>query len=374
MNKKRDFYEVLGISRDANEIEIKKAYRALAKKYHPDVYKQSDAEVRMREINEAYEVLSDTQKRQMYDQYGTADTQGLGGHSGFGNFEDVFGNMSSVFGDIFGDIFGNQGGSHSKKSQTSQKAQDIYYYQTISLKEAILGTNIQFKVDINVPCDACNQSGAKTPQDLIVCPNCHGRGIEFIEQRTILGIIRQERPCHSCHGHGEIIKHKCPKCRGKKFLVQKEHINLDIPKGIFSGQKVRVAEKGHYGLKNQKRGDIYLEIDVAKHPLLVRDELNLLITVPISFINAILGATIQVPTFEKSVELKIPPRTKNNTIFTIPKLGSYHPLNNKKRGNMIVKIEIVFPNLISKQQEKILKDLDEQLKFNPNQDFVDKFK
>ncbi|WP_215826471.1 molecular chaperone DnaJ [Spiroplasma endosymbiont of 'Nebria riversi'] len=373
IKNKRDFYEILGLSRNASNDDIKRAYRKLAKQYHPDVYKQSDAESKIQEINEAYEVLSDSQKRQMYDQYGSADPNMFSGGQGFGNFEDMFDDIGSVFGDFFGDIFG--GGQRTRKRHSqAHKGEDIFYRETISLKDAILGTTIQFKVNVNFLCDECHQTGAKTSGDVVKCSNCNGRGIEVTEQRTMLGIIRQERPCHSCHGIGEIIKNKCLQCKGKKFITKQETISLDVPKGIFSGQKVRVHEKGHYGLKGQSRGDVYIEIEVQKHAFFQRDDLDLLIMIPISFIDAMLGTIIKVPTFEKTVEFKIPPKTKNNAVFTIPKMGSYHPLNSKKRGDIIVKIEIAFPKHISKQQEKILQQLSDELDFNPNNEFIKKFK
>lgn len=372
MNKnKRDYYEVLELTKSASEDEIKKAYRKLAKKYHPDIYKANDAQEKMQEINEAYEVLSNPEKRKMYDQFGHSDPN-MFGQQGFDNFEDIFSGFSSTFGDIFGDIFGS-----SRKSQTQQsshKAQDIYLQQTISFKEAILGTELEFSLKINFPCEKCNQTGARHLEDVITCSNCKGQGVEVIQQRSLFGMIRQERICHQCNGTGEQIKHVCVECKGKKLVKQTEKISINIPKGIFSGQSLRLANKGHYGIKTKSRGDIYIELMVQDHPYYTRNNLDLLVTIPLNFVDALLGKVVKVPTFEDALELKIPAKTKNGTVFTIPKQGACHPLNFKRCGDLLVKVEIVFPKNWNKNAEKLLKELSMQMDFHPDEEFVKKFK
>ncbi|MGB4985467.1 MAG: molecular chaperone DnaJ, partial [Erysipelotrichaceae bacterium] len=303
---KKDYYEILGLQKGCSEQDIKKAYRSLAKKYHPDVNKEANAAEQFKEIGEAYEVLSDSEKRAQYDQFGHAafenGGQGAGFSGGFGGFEDIF---SSFFGGGFG------GGS--RNSNQPRKGQDRLVNVTIEFMEAVNGKNLTLNLDVDQECTECHGTGAYSKEDLTVCSQCHGSGRVISQQRTPFGVFQQETVCPKCNGKGKEIKRKCNKCHGSGIEHKKIEVDVKIPAGIMSGQQLRVKNKGEMGINGGPNGDLYVEVFVKKHQFFEREGRNIRISVPISAIDATLGCKIDVPTVDKEVELNIPEGTQPNT-------------------------------------------------------------
>ncbi|WP_368486841.1 molecular chaperone DnaJ [Spiroplasma sp. DGKH1] len=379
MNNKRDYYEVLGVSKNASDDEIKKAFRALAKKYHPDVSKEKDAEAKFKEVNEAYEVLSDPNKRKMYDQFGHAGAQQQGFGQGFdaSGFEDIFsGGFSSFggFGDIFENFFG--GGSSHRKQQKQDtrpmKGQDIGAHVTISLKEMMFGTTVNLDLTLDKTCEVCNGTGAKNPKtDIHTCTTCDGYGYVNVEQRSLFGIIQTQQTCPDCKGTGKVITNKCPKCRGKGRYQAKEKIDLEIPKSIMPGQQLRVREKGNYGYNGGPRGDIYLDVSVKPNKYFKRvNEYDLFLDLPVNYLDALLGGEIIVPTFDGEVRLKLPSNTKTNSVFNIPNYGFFKSPSSNKRGDLIVNVIVSVPTKLSTEERQKLNELKEISTYKMDIDFM----
>lgn len=376
-NKKRDYYDVLSIGRNATAEEIKKAYRAVAKKYHPDLYKGSDAEERMKEINEANEVLSDPNKRAAYDKYGhdgasQFHSQGFS-QGGFANFGDIFGNIFDDIGSVF-DMFG---GGSKRKRQSEQKYQgaDIFQKVYLSFRDAVLGKTIKLDLNLEVACDQCNETGAASKDDIQNCTYCNGMGYETIQQRTPLGIFESQNVCSKCRGEGKIIKNKCRKCHGKKLYLDKRELKFDLPKGIRTGQQIRLRNEGHYGLNGASRGDAYIEVIVAEDKYFnYLDGLHLSLTLPVSYLDALLGKEVMVPTLEKKQKIKLKPGTKSGDTITIPNAGNFNPNNDKKRGDLYIIVDVILPKKLSKEEKELLNKLDVKNEFHPNEDFNKEFK
>ncbi|RUO86627.1 molecular chaperone DnaJ [Spiroplasma endosymbiont of Megaselia nigra] len=374
---KRDYYEVFGVNRNATDDEIKRAFRQLAKKYHPDVSKEKDAEAKFKEINEAYEVLSDPNKRRNYDQFSHAgtDPNGFGGFShGFsstGDFEDIFSGGFGGFGDIFENFFG---GGKKRRGFSNQpiRGENISARVTLTLKEQMFGKKINLDLNIDKKCEMCDGTGAKDPKkDIHTCTTCDGYGYVNLEQRSIFGVIQSQQPCPDCKGRGKVITNKCSKCKGQGNYRGKETVEIELPKSIYENQQLRIREKGNYGLNNGSRGDIYLEISVKpnKYFKLVNDNLHL--NLPVSYLDALLGAEIKVPTFDGDVHLKLPPNTKTNSIFNIPNHGFFKSPTSTKRGDLIVNVIVTIPTKLSPEEKTILQKLRNNSSFKITDDFYE---
>jgi molecular chaperone DnaJ len=348
----RDYYEILGVSKNASADEIKRAYRKLARQYHPDVNKESGAEDKFKELNEAYQVLSDPNKRSQYDYYGTAG--GPGGFRGFEGFDfgEAFRGFEGFgeFGDIFDVFFGRQRTGRPGRERGS----DLRYDLRITLEDAARGIEKDLSVVHFATCPTCKGSGAKAGTKPAQCSACKGAGQVRKTQRTILGNITQVVACPTCRGSGEMISSPCGECRGDGRVKKTHKVKIKIPPGIDSGYRLRVAGAGDAGRKGSPPGDLYIFIQVEPHPRFNRDGENLYHRTKISFIQAILGDEISVPTIDGEAILKIPPGTQPNTNFRIKGKGMPY-LERTERGNLYVLVEIEIPGKLSKGQQELLK-------------------
>lgn len=303
MADKRDYYEVLGVSKDADEAAIKKAYRVLAKKYHPDTNPgDKEAEAKFKEASEAYAVLSDPQKRQQYDQFGHAAFENGGGAGGAGGFD--FGDMGDMFGDIFGDLFGG-GRTRRGGGNGPVKGANILASVKLTFKEAIFGCEKELDLNLKDTCTKCNGSGAKPGTSPVTCSKCGGSGQVVMTQQSLFGMVRNVTVCPDCKGKGKIIKEKCPDCYGTGYISNRKKIKVSIPAGIDNGQRVRLAGKGEPGINGGERGDILVEVSISRDPVFERQDMNIYSTVPISFADAALGNTIRIATVDGQVEYDV---------------------------------------------------------------------
>lgn len=363
---KRDYYEVLGISKGASDDEIKKAYRKMAKKYHPDVNKDPKAEEKFKEVNEAYEVLSDPQKKSTYDQFGHAGMDGasFGGGQGFGGFED--------FGDIFGSFFGGGfggGGRGTRQSNGPRKGNDRFMQMRIDFMDAIFGKEEEITIDVDEQCTACGGTGAYSKSDIHTCSTCGGSGTVTSQQRTPFGVFQSQSVCPDCNGTGKTVSKKCDKCHGRGYEHKRVKLNIKIPAGIQSGQQVRVPNKGERGANGGPNGDLYIEIMVTRHKTFVRDGNDIRISVPISAVDATLGCKIDVPTVYGDVELTIPAGTQFGQQFRLRGKGVKSARGSQ--GDQFVEVTIEIPTKLSKDE----KDLYEKLKNKKEHESpFDKFK
>ena len=347
--EKRDYYEVLGLSKGASEAEIKKAYRSLAKKYHPDVNKEAGAEEKFKEINEAYEVLSDPQKKANYDQFGHAGMDGAfgggaGGFSGAG-FDD--------FSDIFGSFFG--GGTSSRRQSTGpRKGNDRFMQMRIDFMDAVFGKSEEITLEVDEQCSECLGSGARSKDDIQSCSRCNGTG-QIQQSRTPFGVFMTNSICPECNGTGKQIKNKCPKCHGRGYEHKRVKLEIKIPAGIQSGQQIRVANKGERGTNGGPNGDLYIEINVNRHPNFVRDGNDIRISVPISAVDATLGCTVDVPTVYGDVELTIPAGTQHGTQFRLRGKGVKAPRGGQ--GDQYVEVKVEIPTKLSREEKEYYEKL-----------------
>ena len=353
---KRDYYETLGVAKGASADEIKRSYRNLARKFHPDVNKEAGAADKFKAVNEAYQVLSDPNKRSQYDYYGQAGGdagQGTpgGGFEGFdfgqgGGFEGF-----GEFGDLFDVFFGGQRGG---RRGGPARGDDLRYDLRIKLEEAAKGAAKELEIAHFTACTTCKGSGAKPGTAAVKCATCNGAGQVRRNQRTILGNITQVVACPTCHGSGETIKTPCPNCQGSGLEKKKHKVKVNIPAGIDSGYRLRVSGAGNAGVKGGPPGDLYLFITVDAHPLFNRDGTNLYYRTSISFIQAILGAEIKVPTLDGETVLKIPPGTQPSTNFKLKDKGLPH-LGRRDKGDFYVLVEVKIPDKVTKEQEELLR-------------------
>ncbi len=362
---KRDYYEILGVSKGATEAEIKKAYRGLAKKYHPDVNKEADATEKFKEVQEAYEVLGDSTKRSQYDQFGHAafdQNQGFGGGGAeFGDFGD--------FGDIFGSFFGGGGGGQRRNPNAPQRGQDRFMTLRVDFMDAIFGTEKTVKLTVDETCNTCHGSGAHSSSDVKTCGRCHGSGHVTTQQRTPFGTFQSQGVCPDCNGKGKTITKACQDCHGAGFQTKKKDVDIKIPAGIATGQQLRVSGMGERGANGGTQGDLYVEVAVSSHKYFVRSGNDIHITVPISAIDATLGTVIDVPTVHGDVSLTIPAGTQPNTKFRLKDKGVPF-LQSSRTGDAYVEVKIEIPTKVSKSD----KELYEQLQSKKSDGVFDRFK
>ena len=369
MANKRDYYEVLGVSKTATDDEIKKAYRSLAKKYHPDICKEPDAEEKFKEVNEAYETLSDPQKRQMYDQYGFDGPQanfGGAGAGGFGGFEDL--------GDIFANFFG--GGARQRSRGGVRRGDDIERLMDLQFEEAVLGCKKTINIDISEPCTACGGSGAYSKSDIQTCSKCQGSGYVTVEQRTIFGVTRSRTVCPKCGGRGQEIKKKCEKCNGKGSITKNKDIEVTIPAGVDTGLQIRLQGKGGAGDLGGEPGDLYIRFRVKPHKIFKRDGDTIILEAPVSIFDAVLGTNLAIPTIYGDVSLKIPAGTQSGTKFRLRGKGTQNP-RTKRTGDQIVIVNLVTPTNITPEEKKLyekLQEIENKEKKSPWEKFKSLFK
>ncbi|HZP46764.1 MAG TPA: molecular chaperone DnaJ [Candidatus Binataceae bacterium] len=347
--RKRDYYEVLGISRGAGEEEIKKAYRRLAVQYHPDRNPgNKQAEEKFKELNEAYQVLSDPERRAQYDRFGHAAFQGPQGAGGFGGFDFSQG-FEEVFSDIFGDFFGTgRGRSRSR----SRRGEDLRYDLEIEFKEAATGAEKIIKFQRLVVCEQCNGSRARGGAEGVrICPNCRGTG----QVRTQQGFFSISTTCGQCRGEGSVIADPCPKCQGQGRIRRPVSLSVKIPAGVDNGSRLKLRNEGEAGAAGGANGDLYVVIHVKEHPLFVRQDNDILIEVPISFPQAALGAEIEVPTLEGKINMKVPAGTQSGKIIRLKGKG-FPDLHGYGAGDQLVRIAVETPRRLSARQRELLEE------------------
>ena len=356
MADKRDYYEVLGIQKGASDSEIKKAYRQVAKKYHPDMNPgDKEAEAKFKEATEAYEVLSDSDKRARYDQYGHAafdPNSGAGG--GFGGFDGF--DMGDMFGDIFGDMFG---GRSSRKTNGPMKGANIKSGIRVSFEEAVFGTEKELEIPLKDEGEECNGTGAQKGTSPEVCTKCGGKGQVVYTQQSLFGMVRNVQTCPDCSGSGKIVKHKCSFCAGTGYVKSKKKISVTVPAGIDNGQNIRMREKGEPGTNGGPRGDLLITILVDRHPKFQRQEYDIFSTEPISFTQAALGSTISIDTIDGKVDYEIKAGTQTDTKIKLKGKGVPTLRNKNIRGDHYVTLVVEVPDKLTKEQKDILNQYDQ---------------
>ena len=369
MAEKRDYYEVLGVAKTASEDEIKSAYRKLAKKYHPDLNPgNAEAEAKFKEVNEAYGVLSDADKRAKYDQYGTADPQagfGGGGFSGgFGGFGS--GGFSGGFEDIFENIFGGFTGSR-RSNNAPEQGRDLGVDMELTFEEAAFGAKKEINLTREESCDECGGSGAAKGTTAEVCQACHGSGQVRTTQNTVFGSFSSTQQCTACHGTGRIIRTPCKKCGGKGRIRRARRISINVPAGIDNGQAITLRGEGEQGKRGGAAGDLYVYFSVKPHKLFKRRGNDIYLEVAVSFANAALGAEITVPTLEDSIKYKIPEGTQPGTVFRIRGKGIKR-LGGNDRGDMYITVGVEIPRRLSSKQKELLRAFDDSVTGNEPQE------
>ncbi|WP_213993980.1 molecular chaperone DnaJ [Sodalis sp. dw_96] len=343
---KSDYYEILGVSREGDEREIKKAYKRLAMKFHPDRNPgNAEAEAKFKEIKEAYEILNDPQKRAAYDQYGHAafEQGGMGGGSGAGGAD-----FTDIFGDVFGDIFG--GGRRQRASRGS----DLRYNMELTLEEAVRGVTKEIRIPALEECDVCHGSGAKPGTSPITCPTCHGAGQVQMRQ----GFFAVQQACPTCQGRGKIIKDPCHKCHGHGRLEKAKTLSVKIPAGVDTGDRIRLAGEGEAGDHGAPAGDLYVQVQVRQHPIFEREDNNLFCEVPINFAMAALGGEIEVPTLDGRVKLKVPAETQTGKLFRMRGKG-VKSVRGGAQGDLLCRVVVETPVKLNDKQKQLLNELEE---------------
>lgn len=351
---KKDYYETLGVSKGASEADLKKAYRKMAVKYHPDQNpNDSTAEAKFKEVNEAYEVLGDSQKRSRYDQFGhAAFEQGGGGGGGFGGF-DFGGFEADDLSDIFGNMFGF-GGASSRRRQGPRRGADVSTTIQVAFEEAIFGCVKEISVALLDKCESCDGSGAKTGTFAESCKQCNGSGQERVIQQSMFGAVTSVRPCSKCRGTGKIIKEPCTTCRGAGKVKRTKKYEVTVPKGIDNGQTIRLTGKGEAGDQNAPYGDLLVTVYVQTNPVFVRRGVDIFCDVPITFVQATLGGEIVIKTIDGEEKYTIKPGTQPETVVTFRGVGVPSLRNPQVRGNQIVTIKVIIPKKISAKQKELL--------------------
>lgn len=354
--QKRDYYEVLGISKTADDAEIKKAYRVLAKKYHPDMNPgDAEAEKKFKEASEAYAVLSDPEKRRQYDQFGHAAFEG-GGAGGFGGFDFNSADFGDIFGDIFGDFFG--GGRRRGANNGPMKGANIRTSVRITFEEAVFGVSKEIELTLKDECATCHGTGAKPGTSPETCTKCGGKGQVVFTQQSFFGTVRNVQSCPECNGTGKVIKEKCPDCHGTGYIANRKKIQVSIPAGIDNGQSVRIRDKGEPGTNGGPRGDLLVEVIVARHPIFQRQDYNIFSTVPISFAVAALGGDVVVDTVDGKVIYEVKPGTQTDTKVRLKGKGVPSLRNKEVRGDHYVTLVVQTPEKLSGEAKELLKQFD----------------
>jgi len=361
---KRDYYEVLGVDKNADEATLKKAYRAMAKKYHPDVNPgDAEAESKFKEASEAYAVLSDPEKRRQYDQFGHAafggGAGGAGGYGGFGGFDFSGADFSDMFGDIFGDLFGGGSRRSSRSYNGPMQGANVRKGIRITFEEAVFGCEKELEVVLKETCTTCNGSGAKPGTSPETCPKCGGRGQVVYTQQSFLGMVQNVQTCPQCNGSGKIIKDKCSDCSGTGYKSVKKKISVTIPAGIDNGQSIRIREKGEPGINGGPRGDLLVEVTVSRHPIFGRQDMHIFSTAPISFAQAALGGDVRIKTVDGDVLYTVAPGTKTDTKVRLRGKGVPSLRDKKVRGDHYVTLVVQTPENLSSEAKELLRKFDE---------------
>ena len=380
MAEKRDYYEVLGVERGAGGATLKKAYRKLAKKYHPDMNPgDKEAEAKFKEATEAYSVLSDPEKRRTYDQYGHAafENGGAGQGGGFGGFDFNGADMGDIFGDIFGDLFG--GGRSRRANNGPMRGANLRAVVHITFQEAVFGCEKELELTLKDTCTKCNGTGAKPGTSPETCSKCHGTGQVTYTQQSMFGMVRNVQTCPDCGGTGKIIKDKCPDCRGTGFTASRKKIQVSIPAGI-DGQSIRIREKGEPGTNGGPRGDLLVEVQVARHPIFQRQDMNIFSTAPITYAQAALGGKIRISTVDGEVEYEVKPGTQTDTKIRLRGKGVPSLRNKNVRGDQYVTLVVQVPTKLSEEAKDALRAFDAACQGKPAPEkekkkrFMDKLK
>ena len=360
METKRDYYEVLGVEKGADDATIKKAYRQLAKKYHPDMNPgDKEAEKKFKEASEAYAVLSDPDKRRQYDQFGHSAFEGGGAGGGFGGFDFNGADFSDIFGDIFGDFFG--GGSRGgARSNGPMKGANLRTSVRISFEQAVFGVDKELDLNLKDTCKTCNGSGAKPGTSPETCRKCGGRGQVVTQHSTPFGTIRNSQVCPDCGGTGKTIKEKCPDCHGSGYISSRKKIQVSIPAGIDNGQSVRIRDKGEPGVNGGPRGDLLVEVVVDRHPIFQRQDMNIFSTVPVSFAVAALGGEILIDTVDGKVVYDVKAGTQTDTRIRLRGKGVPSLRNKDVRGDHYVTLVVQVPDKLSNEAKDLLKQFDKE--------------
>ncbi|AKU80040.1 molecular chaperone DnaJ [Spiroplasma turonicum] len=382
MAKKRDYYEVLGVSKNASEDEIKKAYRKLAKKYHPDISKEPDAEDKFKEATEAAEVLLDDKKRKAYDQFGHDGLSGFGSSfSGFGSgFSDFFSNMgggNDFFSDIFSSFFGGgsssgfSSGSRASNSRSS-RAKDIVIDVDLNLKELMFGVDKEVKLDLVSECETCNGIGAMSKSDITTCDTCKGQGVVTVVQDMGIAKFQTQQACPKCNGEGKIIKNPCKECKGDGCFVKNKTIKIPIPKGLTPGQQIVMRNIGNYSTVSKSKGNIYINIDLrSSNRLNIVDDYDIKFKFDLSYIDALLSNEITITTLDGNKTIKIPKGIKNGDVITVKNHGLYKGVKSSNRGNLLLEINIVIPDTLSKSEKAAFELLEKETEFKVSNNLLD---
>lgn len=367
---KRDYYEVLGVDRNADDAALKKAYRALAKKYHPDMNPgDKEAEKEFKEASEAYAVLSDAEKRRQYDQFGHAAFEGGAGGAGggFGGFDFSGADFGDIFGDIFGDLFGG-GRRGGRAGNGPMQGANIRKGVRITFEEAVFGCEKELEVVIKDPCTTCNGTGAKPGTSPETCQKCGGKGQVVYTSQSFFGTVQNVQTCPDCHGTGKIIKEKCSDCAGTGYVASKKTIQVSIPAGIDNGQSIRIRGKGEPGTNGGPRGDLLVEVTVSRHPVFGRQDMHIFSTAPISFAQAALGGDVRIKTVDGDVLYNVKPGTKTDTKVRLKGKGVPSLRNKQVRGDHYVTLVIQTPEKLSAEAKEALRKFDALTGNTLNQD------
>lgn len=360
--QKRDYYEVLGVDKNADDAALKKAYRALAKKYHPDMNPgDKEAEKKFKEASEAYAVLSDPEKRRQYDQFGHAAFDGgAGGAGGFGGFDFNGADFGDIFGDIFGDLFGGRRGSAGARSGP-MKGANLRTSVRITFEEAVFGTEKEIELTVKEECKTCHGTGAKQGTSPETCPKCGGKGQVVFTQQSLFGVVRNVQACPDCHGTGKIIKDRCPDCGGSGYISRRKKISVSIPAGIDNGQSIRIRDKGEPGINGGPRGDLLVQVIVGRHPIFQRQDYDIYSTAPITFAQAALGAEVRIKTIDGDVMYTVKPGTQTDTRVRLRGKGVPTTRNKQVRGDHYVTLVVQVPTKMNAEQKELLKAFDQAM-------------